>query len=52
MIDEVLRRVSKRSQQRDVMVKEMEQKLGRKLPNNAVAPAAHQGRAKKIKGNA
>jgi conjugative relaxase-like TrwC/TraI family protein len=48
--DEVLKRFSKRSQQRDAVVKAMEQKLGRKLSNNAVALAVHQSRAQKIKG--
>jgi len=48
--DEVLKRFSKRSQQRDAVVKALEQKLGRKLSNNAVALAVHQSRAEKIKG--
>ena len=48
--DEVLQRFSKRSQQRDKVVQEMEQKLGRKLTNNEIAHAVHQSRAKKIKG--
>lgn len=48
--DAVLKRFSKRSQQRDAVVQAMEQKLGRKLSNNAVAIAVHQSRAKKIKG--
>jgi conjugative relaxase-like TrwC/TraI family protein len=47
---EVLKRFSKRSQQRDAVVQEMEQKLGRKLSNNAIALAVHQSRAKKLKG--
>jgi len=47
---DVLKRFSKRSQQRDAVVKELEQKLGHKLSNNAVALAVHQSRAKKIKG--
>jgi conjugative relaxase-like TrwC/TraI family protein len=47
---EILKRFSKRSQQRDAVVKELEQKLGRKLSNNAVALAVHQSRAKKVKG--
>ncbi len=46
----VLKRFSKRSQQRDVVVRELEQKLGHKLSNNAIALAVHQSRAKKIKG--
>jgi len=46
----VLKRFSKRSQQRDAVVRELEQKLGRKLSNNAIALAVHQSRAKKIKG--
>ncbi|HEY3914016.1 MAG TPA: MobF family relaxase [Verrucomicrobiae bacterium] len=48
--DAVLKRFSKRSQQRDAVVKELEQKLGRKLSNNAVALAVHQSRTEKIKG--
>ena len=48
--DAVLKRFSKRSQQRDAVVLELEQKLGRKLSNNAIALAVHQSRAKKIKG--
>ncbi len=47
---DLLKRFSKRSQQRDAVVQEMEQKLGRKLSNNAIALAVHQSRAKKIKG--
>jgi conjugative relaxase-like TrwC/TraI family protein len=48
--DEVLKRFSKRAQQRDAVVMELEQKLGRKLSNNAVSLAVHQSRAEKIKG--
>ena len=48
---EVLKRFSKRSQQRDAVVKELEQKLGRKLSNDEIALAVHQSRAKKIKGH-
>ena len=48
--DEVLKRFSKRSQQRDEAVRGMEQKLGRKLSNDEVAYAVHQSRAKKLKG--
>jgi len=48
--NEVLKRFSKRSQQRDAVVQEMEQKLGRKLSNNAISLAVHQSRAEKIKG--
>ncbi len=47
---EVLKRFSKRAQQRDAVVKELEQKLGRKLSNNAVSLAVHQSRAEKVKG--
>jgi conjugative relaxase-like TrwC/TraI family protein len=35
--DAVLKRFSKRAQQRDAVVQEMEQKLGRKLSNNAIS---------------
>jgi len=48
--DGVLKRFSKRSQEARRVVQEMEQKLGRKLSNNAVALAVHRSRAKKIKG--
>lgn len=48
--DEVLKRFSKRSRQRDAVVKEMEQKLGRKLSNDEIAHAVHQSRAQKLKG--
>ena len=48
--DEVLKRFSKRAQQRDAVVKELEQRLGRKSSNNAIALAVHQSRAEKIKG--
>jgi conjugative relaxase-like TrwC/TraI family protein len=48
--DEVLKRYSKRAQQRDAVVKEMEERLGRKLSNNEISHAVHQSRAKKIKG--
>ncbi len=48
--DDVRKRFSKRSQERDKVIQEMEQKLGRKLSNNAVALAVHQSRAKKVKG--
>lgn len=48
--DEVLKRFSKRSQQRDAVVQELEQKLGRQLSNNAISHAVHQSRADKVKG--
>jgi conjugative relaxase-like TrwC/TraI family protein len=48
--DEVLKRFSKRAQQRDAVVRELEQMLGRKLSNNAISLAVHQSRAEKIKG--
>jgi conjugative relaxase-like TrwC/TraI family protein len=47
---EILKRFSKRSQQRDAVVRALEQKLGRKLSNNAISLAVHQSRAKKISG--
>jgi conjugative relaxase-like TrwC/TraI family protein len=47
---ETLKRFSKRAQQRDAVVKEMEETLGRKLSNNEISHAVHQSRAKKIKG--
>jgi len=47
---EVVKRFSKRAQQRDAVVQEMEQKLGRKLSNDEISHAVHQSRAKKIKG--
>jgi len=48
--DGVLKQFSKRAQQRDAVVKEMEEKLGRKLSNDEISHAVHQSRAKKIKG--
>jgi conjugative relaxase-like TrwC/TraI family protein len=48
--DEVLKRFSKRAQQRDAVVQELEQKLGRKLSKNAISLAVHQSRAEKVKG--
>jgi conjugative relaxase-like TrwC/TraI family protein len=48
--DELLKRFSKRAQQRDAVVKEMEEKLGRKLSNDEISHAVHQSRAKKLKG--
>ena len=48
--DEILKRFSKRSQERDAVVQAMEQRLGHKLSNDAVALAVHQSRAKKVKG--
>jgi conjugative relaxase-like TrwC/TraI family protein len=48
--EEILKRFSKRSQERDAVVKEMEQKLGRKLSNNEISHAVHQSRVKKIEG--
>ncbi|MBI3853667.1 MAG: relaxase domain-containing protein, partial [Verrucomicrobia bacterium] len=47
---DVLKRFSKRAQQRDQVVQEMEQKLGHKLSNDEISHAVHQSRAKKIKG--
>ena len=46
----ILKRFSKRSEQRNAVVREMEQKLGRKLSNNEVAYAVHRSRASKLKG--
>jgi len=48
--DMVLKRFSKRAQQRDEVVRAMEQKLGRKLSNDEIAYAVHQSRVKKLKG--
>jgi len=48
--DAVLKRFSKRAQQRDAVVKQMEEKLGRKLSNDEISHAVHQSRAKKVKG--
>jgi conjugative relaxase-like TrwC/TraI family protein len=46
----VLKQFSKRAQQRDGVMQEMEAKLGRKLSNGEFSHAVHQSRAKKIKG--
>ncbi|MGA2280989.1 MAG: MobF family relaxase [Verrucomicrobiota bacterium] len=48
--DDVLNRFSKRARQRDRLVQEREQMLGRKLTNNEVAHAVHHSRAKKLRG--
>jgi conjugative relaxase-like TrwC/TraI family protein len=48
--DVVVKRFSKRAQQRDAVVQEMETKLGRKLSNDEISHAVHQSRAKKVKG--
>src|SRR5437016_12646366 len=48
--ESVLRRFSKRAQQRSAVAREMEQKLSRKLSNNEVAYAVHRSRSKKLKG--
>lgn len=48
--EEILTRFSKRSRERDAVVKEMEQRLGRKLSNNEISHAVHQSRVKKVKG--
>ena len=48
--DAVLKRFSKRAQQRDAVVQEMEAKLGRKLSNDEISHAVHQSRTKKLKG--
>jgi len=48
--DAVLKQFSKRAQQRDAVVQEMEAKLGRKLSNDEISHAVHQSRAKKVKG--
>jgi uncharacterized DUF497 family protein len=48
--DTILKRFSKRAQQRDEVVREREQELGRKLSNDEIAHVVHQSRAKKIKG--
>ena len=47
--DGVLKQFSKRAQQRDAVVREMEEKLGRKLSNDEISHAVHQSRAKKVK---
>jgi conjugative relaxase-like TrwC/TraI family protein len=48
--DALLKRFSKRAQQRDAVIKEMEEKMGRKLSNNEISHAVHQSRDKKVKG--
>jgi len=45
-----LKQFSKRAQERDAVVQEMEQKLGRKLSNDEISHAVHQSRTKKVKG--
>src|SRR5262249_20754274 len=46
--DELLRRFSKRSAQRDEVVREMTERLGRSLTTNEISRAVHQSRPKKI----
>lgn len=46
----VMRKFSKRTQEVQKIVAEMERKLGRKLSNNEVSYAVHQSRTKKLKG--
>ena len=47
---EVCRRFSKRAEERDAMVAQMERELGRKLSNNEISHAVHQTRSRKLKG--
>jgi conjugative relaxase-like TrwC/TraI family protein len=47
--DVVVKRFSKRAQQRDAVVQEKEAKLGRKLSNDEISHAVHQSRAKSSK---
>ena len=47
--ESVLQRFSKRSAQRDALIREMEQKLGRQLTNDEIAPAVHHSRDRKLK---
>ncbi len=46
----VLQRFSKRSAQRDVIVREMEARLGRRLSNDEISHAVHQSRPRKLSG--
>ena len=46
----ILKQFSKRAQQRDAVVREMEERLGRTLSNNEISHAVHQSRTKKVKG--
>jgi conjugative relaxase-like TrwC/TraI family protein len=48
--ESVLQRFSKRSAQRDALIREMEQKLGRELTNDEIAHAVHHSRDRKVKG--
>jgi conjugative relaxase-like TrwC/TraI family protein len=50
-VSDEVKRFSKRAQQRDAVVQEMEQKLGRKLSNDEISHAVHQSRAKKSKAS-
>ena len=45
----VLQRFSKRSEQKNEVIREMEQKLGRHLTNDEIAHAVHHTRARKLK---
>jgi conjugative relaxase-like TrwC/TraI family protein len=46
----VCQRFSKRAEERDAMVAQMERELGRKLSNNEISHAVHQTRSRKLKG--
>lgn len=47
---EALKKFSKRSAQRDIMIAKMEKELGRKLDNNEISHAVHRTRSRKLKG--
>jgi conjugative relaxase-like TrwC/TraI family protein len=47
---EVCQRFSKRAEERDAMIAQMERELGRKLSNNEISHAVHQTRSRKLKG--
>src|ERR1700678_1730106 len=46
----IITRFSKRAQERDAMVAQLEQELGRKLTKNEVSHAVHKTRSRKLKG--
>jgi conjugative relaxase-like TrwC/TraI family protein len=47
---ELMKRFSKRSAERDAVIAQMEERLGRKLSNNEISLAVHKSRSEKVKG--
>ncbi len=47
---ELMKRFSKRAAERDAVIAQMEERLGRKLSNNEISLAVHKSRSEKVKG--